>query len=92
MVESLNKRIKYDFLFVRSFQDEKELFKYLPVVVKQYGAKPKQVLHGLTPNEVLGGIIPDPNQFKKDIQQAKAQRIIENQKVQCCIEGKAEHN
>jgi len=40
-------------------------------------------LHGLTPNEVFKGKLPDKAMFKNEITKAKLKRIEENRKSKC---------
>jgi len=83
MIEAVNKRIKYDFLFPEELQNFKQTKKQLEKAVAEYNDKPYHPLHGLTPNEVFDGKIPDKTLFKSEIMEAKKQRIIENQANIC---------
>ena len=78
MIEAKNKRIKYDFLFPVEIQNFKQTKKQLEKAVSEYNDKPYLLLHGLTPNEVFNGKIPDKIMFSKQISEAKDQRIAEN--------------
>ena len=63
MVEAVNKRIKYDFLYWQHFPGFDALDKYLPSLVEQYNNKPHSSLFGFTPKEVFNGLIPSKNNF-----------------------------
>ena len=83
MIEAVNKRIKYDFLFPVELQDYKQTVKQLEKAVEEYNDKPYGPLFGLTPNEVFDGELPDKTMFAEQIAQAKQKRIAENRKNQC---------
>lgn len=83
MIEAVNKRIKYDFLFPAELQNFAQTVKQLEIAVDEYNGKPYSPLHGLTPNEVFDGNIPDKKMFKNEIAPAKTRRITEN-KVNIC--------
>ena len=83
MIEAINKHIKYDFLFPVDLHDYKQTVKRLETAVEEYNNKPYHPLHGLTPNEVFDGKLPDKNMFKTQIAKAKHQRIAENKKYRC---------
>jgi len=93
MIEAVNKRIKYDFLFPTEIKDFKQTVKQLETAVEEYNNKPYFPLHGLTPNEVFAGKLPDKTMFKNEIIKAKQLRtakpspkvIIENKKDICQI-------
>ncbi len=83
MIEAVNKRIKYDFLFHAEIQNFDQTVKQLEKAVTEYNDKPYLPLHGLTPNEVFEGQLPDKTIFSKQISEARQQRIAENRKYQC---------
>ncbi len=85
MIEAVNKRIKYDFLFPAELLNFKQTVKQLEKAVAEYNDKPYHPLHGLTPNEAFEGKLPDKAMFKNEILEAKRQRIIENKKNVCSI-------
>jgi len=87
MIEAVNKRIKYDFLFPAELQNFKQTVKQLEKAVAEYNDKPYHPLHGLTPNEVFAGKIPDKAMFKSEIMEAKRLRVTEN-KANICTEHK----
>jgi putative transposase len=83
MIESVNKRMKYDFLFRTKLLDYQQVVKYIPTAVEEYNNKPLSALYGLTPNEVLRGMMPDKNMFKENIQQAARNRPAINSAMNC---------
>ena len=83
MIEAVNKRIKYDFLFPAELQNFEQTVKQLEKAVTDYNDKPYLPLHGLTPSEVFEGKIPDKIMFSKQILEVRQQRIAENRKYQC---------
>ena len=83
MIEAVNKRIKYDFLFPAEIQNFEQTVRHLEQAVEIYNNKPYHPLHGLTPNEVFAGKLPDKMLFKQQIADARRQRIEENRKSKC---------
>ena len=84
MIEAANKQLKYRFLYHHHIADYDSLVKHVEQAVNDYNNRPHHALHGLTPNEVLQGAIPNPHAFASNIQQSKANRFIENKKNKCC--------
>jgi hypothetical protein len=89
MVEAVNKRMKYDFLFTTKLFNIEQTVKYLTYAVEQYNNKPHSALYGLTPIEAFNGNLPDKNMFKPAIRQAAAKRKMINRGQQClnCFES-----
>lgn len=85
MVEAVNKRIKYDYLFVTRPPDFEQTCRYLPIAIEQYHSKPHSALYGLTPAEVFGGMLPSKDMFKPAIQQAAAKRRLVNAGSSECL-------
>jgi len=83
MVEAVNKRMKYDFLFRAQLLDIEHTQRFLKTAVVQYNNRPHSALHGFTPVEVFNGAKPDKYFFKDQIQQAKLLRIAENKALSC---------
>lgn len=83
MVEAVNKKMKYDFLFTREFESYEELVKFLDAAVEQYNHRYHSALYGLTPAEALNGAVPDKHLFSAEIQQAKKERILKNKQQLC---------
>ncbi len=92
MIEAVNKRIKYDFLFPAELQNFEQTKKQLEKAVAEYNDKPYHPLNGLTPNEVFEGKLPDKAMFKNEILRAKQLRIIENRKNICLIHKQLNRN
>lgn len=74
MVEALNKRLKYRFLYRHHLTDEEHARKTVTQAVEDYHQQPLKVLHGLTAIEALTGILPDKKAFSAQIGQAMAKR------------------
>jgi putative transposase len=83
MIEAVNKRIKYDFLFPQVIQNYEQTVKHLESAVEIYNNKPYHPLQGLTPNEAFAGKLPETAKFKEQIAEASRLRIIENRKTKC---------
>ena len=83
MIEAVNKRMKYDFLFRQQLFDFNHTQRFLETAVEQYNNRPHSALFGLTPYEVFNGAIPDKTLFKPKIEQAKLLRKAENQALSC---------
>lgn len=83
MIEAVNKRMKYDFLFTTELLDFDQTKQFLSSAVDQYNNKPHSALFGLTPFEVFNGAIPDKLMFKNDIRQAALNRKTINLEAKC---------
>ena len=83
MIEAVNKRMKYDFLFRNQLLDFEHTKHFLETAVQQYNNRPHSALFGLTPYEVFYGAIPDKTLFKNQIEQAKLLRKTENKALLC---------
>ena len=53
--------------------------------VSEFNDRPTRVLHTLTPNEVLGGLIPDKNMYAEQIKAARARRYEVNSQSRCGV-------
>jgi transposase InsO family protein len=84
MVESVNKHIKYYYLFKKELKDLHDTFNYLSMSVPDYNNKPHGRLYGLTPNEVLNGNDPAKDNWQNDIAEARKKRLLQNQSTACC--------
>ena len=56
MIEAANKQIKYRFLYHKHIPDFQALVHYVEEAVRDYNNRPHDILHGLTPFEVLHGL------------------------------------
>ena len=83
MIEAVNKRIKYDFLFRQQLPDLECTRRFLETAVNQYNNRPHSALFGLTPKEVFYGVPPNKQLFKPQIELAKALRKAENKALNC---------
>jgi hypothetical protein len=84
MVESVNKHIKYYYLFKNELKDLQDTVTYLSTSVPDYNNKPHGRLYGLTPNEVLNGNIPVKNNYQQDMIKARKNRLKQNRLIECC--------
>ena len=84
MVESVNKHIKYYYLFKKELKDFEDTVTYLLSSVPDYNNKPHGRLYGLTPNEVLNGIIPVKDNYQQDMIEARKNRLEQNRLIECC--------
>ena len=64
MIEAINKRLKYDYLFTLELQSFEQTHEYLEKSVNDYNNKPQLAFYGLTPKEVFEGKMPDKDIFK----------------------------
>ena len=84
MVESVNKHLKYYYLFKKELQNLAETIAYLNESVTAYNTKPHGKLYGLTPDEVLNGTIPAKDHYKTQIATARKERTALNRVNTCC--------
>lgn len=85
MIEAANKQLKYGYLFRHKPPDFESLVEMLPQIQEQYNSEPLNVLHGLTPAEVLSGQVPDKKKLQALISQARQARRVQNQKSECSL-------
>ncbi|MBN1411662.1 MAG: transposase [Spirochaetales bacterium] len=84
MVEAVNKRLKYNFLFHQKIPVFKELEKHLACAVTEFNnVRPMGVLGGLTPQQVLQGQTTDKEKNEDRSMDAAVVRIRENQVARC---------
>ncbi|WP_375581441.1 hypothetical protein ABWH96_10700 [Marivirga tractuosa] len=83
MVEALNKRLKYHFIFHHTVNDEEHALQVVRNAVNDYHRQPLRVLHGLTALEVLKGKMPDNKQFSDEIKEAALKRPQANKQIAC---------
>ena len=85
MVESLNKIIKYDYLYPRNIHDQEELVKIMrKIVVPDYNDKrPHGQLFGLTPAEAYGRKTVNFKKIREKMVEAHHKRIAYNQTHAC---------
>lgn len=85
MIEAANKQLKYNFLYHKHIADILDLKKYVEQAVMDYNNRPHHVLNGLTPTEVLHGIDLKQVFASKETATTKANRLLENRKIKCCL-------
>jgi len=83
MIESVNKKIKYEYLFTREIASFKDFLEFMPIVVENYNNRPHSKLFGLHPIEALNGALPDKHAFTIDIRSAVTNRIVNNLNIVC---------
>ena len=83
MIEAVNKKIKYNFLYRHELLDFNHVERFLATAVEKYNNRPHSSLFGLTPYEVFNGATPDKDRFAVQKQQAKILRIAENKALVC---------
>lgn len=83
MVESVNKKLKYEYLYHMTIDSIETLIKKLPLIKEDYNHRPFDALAGLTPNEAASGIKNNMKNLRLLMQEAKKNRIIVNKKNRC---------
>lgn len=83
IVESVNKTLKYRHLFQQDLPDFESTVRYLEKAIPEYNNRPHSKLGGLSPQEVLSGVILDKEAIKNGFTQSYQARIEENRKVRC---------
>lgn len=88
MVEAVNKRIKYDFLYWQHFDSFQALELYLPTLLNEYNNKPHSSLFGFTPQEVfVDNAVPSQENFKVFLNENLGSRN-DNNRANVCVECK----
>ncbi|EJP18105.1 hypothetical protein LEP1GSC080_3647, partial [Leptospira interrogans str. FPW2026] len=59
MIEAVNKKMKYEFLFPKNIVSFEEVIDTLKIAVPKYNSRPSGVLFGFSPQQVLNGKIPN---------------------------------
>jgi putative transposase len=85
LIESVNKTIKYDYLFPKHLQNQIQLTNYLDnYVIPDYNnRRPQAILTGQTPYEAYRNKRADIPKLKAKIVKAHKERICYNQEYQC---------
>ena len=83
MIEAVNKRMKYDFLYAREYADINELQKNFKDVVETMNNLPRAVLNGLTSDEVFEGVILNKYLYSLQMYNAKIERKKANLNLNC---------
>jgi transposase InsO family protein len=84
MIEAANKQLKYRFLYHQYIPHHEALIKYIEQAILDYNNRPRDILLGLTPLEVLNGKEVDITVLQQQIANAKSIRMTENKKAKCC--------
>ncbi len=83
IVEAVNKILKYQYIFKRSFSDFADINNNLGSFVDDYNNRPHSVLK-LSPNDVALGKTFDKDKYKEKLKEARAKRIKENKACDKC--------
>ncbi|EQA64283.1 hypothetical protein LEP1GSC062_2009 [Leptospira alexanderi serovar Manhao 3 str. L 60] len=83
MIEAVNKKMKYEFLFPKNPVSFEEVIDTLKAAVPEYNSRPSGVLFGFSPDQVLNGAIPDKHRFVENIKEAAAKRPKVNKQNLC---------
>jgi putative transposase len=85
MVESINKTLKYDYLFPRNIQDQKHLVSTMKnIVIPDYNdRRPHGSLHGLTPLEAYGKKKVNFKKIRTKMEEAHVDRVQYNRTHSC---------
>uniref|UniRef100_UPI000ABD824E DDE-type integrase/transposase/recombinase n=1 Tax=Leptospira alstonii TaxID=28452 RepID=UPI000ABD824E len=83
MIEAVNKKMKYEFLFPKNPASFEEVIETLKDAVPEYNSRPSGVLFGFSPDQVLNGDIPDKHRFVEKIKEAAAIRPKINKQGLC---------
>ena len=77
MIEAVNRCMKYEYLFrlLRDLFSVEDVLRVLGIAVPEFNNRPNAALYGLTPNEVLSGMVVDKHRFSGQIREAKLARI-----------------
>lgn len=85
MVEAVNIRLKYDFLFTKPLTNFSAVESLMVDAIASYNAKPLFSLSGYSPNEVVNGAVPSSARFTTDIANATTLRKNANTSFSCCL-------
>jgi putative transposase len=84
MVEYAHKELKYQWLYHHTITSLEQLNQLLAQYLAQNNVRPRSVLHGLTPLEILAGQQPGLQNYAQSINQSMENRKNENRKLKCC--------
>ena len=86
MVEAFNKTLKYRHLFQHDITDFASLNKHLAKFIPEYNnVRPHCAHKYYTPSQVYFGESVDLEKIRKQYEEAKKNRILENRKVSCPV-------
>ena len=83
MIEAVNKRLKYEFLYTKEYTDINELQRNFENVVETMNYLPRAVLYGLSSDEVFNGAIPNKYLYSLQMYNAKIERKKANLNLSC---------
>ncbi|MBE8225273.1 transposase, partial [Leptospira borgpetersenii] len=83
MIEAVNKKMKYEFLFPKNPISFEEVINTLKDAVPGYNSRPSGVLFGFSPLQVLNGEVPDKHRFVEQIKEAAVIRPKINKQGLC---------
>ena len=84
MVESLNKTVKYQSLYLADLPDIDAVRRHLEKFIPIYNDVRPHCAHGyLTPTEVHAGALPVPRRFAQQFTEARRRRIEANRSITC---------
>jgi putative transposase len=86
MIEAFNKKLKYQHLFPATITDYHSLEKHLKKSIDDYNTLRPHHAHAkkyLTPSQVYFGESVDIEKIKKQLEEARKRRILENRKAVC---------
>ena len=86
MVENYFKQLKYQHIFPKEIANQDAGLKLIPEMINDQDNRPRGVLNGLTPNEVVNGLNPKNQVHKPEIVNARRNRMLENKNTNCNIQ------
>jgi putative transposase len=84
MAEHTIKELKYQWLYHHTVNNIDQLNKLLAQHSEKDSHRPRAVLKGLTPAEIMDGQLPASQNYAPQLQKATQTRLIENKKTKCC--------
>jgi putative transposase len=84
MVEHSHKELKYQWLYHHTINSLQQLNQLLAQYLAEANERPRAVLYGLTPLEVLNGQVPEKHCHTPQLRKATENRKMENKKMKCC--------
>ena len=83
MVENYFKQLKYQHIYPKEVANQDVGMKLIPIMIADQDNRPRGILNGLTPNEVMQGLNPKNHSFSSEISNAKHKRMFENKTTRC---------
>lgn len=85
MVESIFRQLKYYHIYPKQFETATDFMNEIDGIIDEQSNRPLNVLHGLTPLEVLHGQLPDKHALQNNIAKSKVLRLEINRKKACGV-------